>query len=75
MNMVAELMYKPEFQDKVVMDLKGGVYCENTAYNPADGVAACQGFVDLIGAKAVSALGSLLQVSAARICGDLGCTK
>ena len=31
--------------------------------------------MDLIGVKAVKALGSLLSVAAPRICVDLGCTK
>ena len=31
--------------------------------------------MDLIGVKAVKALGSLLSIAAPRICVDLGCTK
>merc|ERR1719367_1967903 len=33
----------------------------------------CKGLMDLIGVKAVKALGSLLSVTASRICVDLGC--
>ena len=31
--------------------------------------------MDLIGVKAVKAMGSLLSVAASRICTDLGCTR
>ena len=68
-------METEDFANVVAADLNGPVYCENTDYIPADQADACKGFMDLVATKAVSALGSLMRVSAERICNEGGCTK
>merc|ERR1719400_1358529 len=53
--------------------IAGPAYCDSS-YNVGD-VATCKEWIELMGVQAISALGSLLAVSAERICGELGCTK
>lgn len=72
---VAALLDTPEFAAVVAADLKGDVFCGDETYMPADQVETCQNFMDLVAEKSVNALGSLLKVSASRICTENGCTK
>merc|ERR1711978_386942 len=74
MGRVSALLGTDVFANQVYTDLSGPVFCDDPTYVPADAVAECKGLMDLIGVKAVKALGSLLSVTASRICGDLGCT-
>merc|ERR1711973_1021600 len=74
MGRVSALLGTDEFANTVYADLKGPVFCDDTTYVPTESVAECKGLMDLIGVKAVKALGSLLSVTASRICVDLGCT-
>merc|ERR1711951_139835 len=62
------------FANTVYNDLHGAVFCDDTTYVPAANTEECKGLMDLIGVKAVKALGTLLSVTASRICVDLGCT-
>merc|ERR1712244_84918 len=72
---VAALMGTDEFANMVYTDLSGPVFCDDPTYVPAESVAECKGLMDLIGVKAVKAMGSLLSVAASRICVDLGCSR
>ena len=74
MGRVSALLGSDDFANQVYTDLSGPVFCDDPTYVPADQVAECKGLMDLIGIKAVKALGSLLSVTASRICVDLGCT-
>ena len=75
MGRVSALMGTDEFANVVYGDLSGPVFCDDPTYVPAESVAECKGLMDLIGVKAVKAMGSLLSVAASRICTDLGCTR
>merc|ERR1711988_691513 len=74
MGRVSGLMATDEFANVVYNDLHGAVFCDDTTYVPAANTEECKGLMDLIGVKAVKALGTLLSVAASRICVDLGCT-
>ena len=71
---IADLMETAEFAALVAADLEGPVYCENPAYIDAADVDACKEFMMMVDKQAVNALGSLLRVSAPRICTENGCT-
>ena len=75
MTKVADLLETPTFADVVASDLNGPVFCENPNYITADQTETCQMYMGLVATKAVNALGSLLRVSASRICTDNGCTR
>merc|ERR1719225_517199 len=75
MGRVSALMGTDEFANMVYTDLSGPVFCDDPTYVPAEANAECKGLMDLIGVKAVKAMGSLLSVAASRICTDLGCTR
>merc|ERR1711872_515465 len=74
MGRISDLMATDEFANKVYSDLSGPVFCDDPSYVPAESVEECKGLMDLIGVKAVNAMGTLLSVAASRICVDLGCT-
>merc|ERR1712223_254685 len=74
MGRVSGLLGTDEFANTVYNDLHGAVFCDDTSYVPAESTEECKGLMDLIGVKAVKALGTLLSVAASRICVDLGCT-
>ena len=54
--------------------MAGPMYCDNPDFNTGD-VQSCKTWVETIGVPSVKTLGSLLRVSAERICTDLGCTS
>merc|ERR1739838_280099 len=74
MGRVSVLLGTDVFANTVYNDLHGAVFCDDTTYVPAANTEECKGLMDLIGVKAVKALGTLLSVTASRICVDLGCT-
>merc|ERR1712183_175578 len=73
MAKLAAVLADPTFAGGVKDNIAGPAYCEST-YNVGD-IATCKEWIELMGVQAISALGSLLAVSAERICGELGCTK
>jgi len=75
MGRVSYLFGTDNFANLVYTDLSGPVFCEDPTYVFPNEVAECKGLMDLIGVKAVKALGSLLSVATPRICVDLGCTE
>ena len=68
-------METPEFAAVVAADLNGPVFCENPDYVTGEQLAECKELMGLIAEPAVGALGSLLKVSASRICTENGCTR
>ena len=72
---IADLLQTSQFASMVATDLTGPVFCENPNYITADQVNECQSWMGMIGEKAVSALGVLLQEDAARLCEEDNCTK
>merc|ERR1711878_261749 len=73
MAKLAAVLADPTFAGHVKDNIAGPAYCDSS-YNVGD-VATCKEWIELMGVQAISALGSLLAVSAERICGELGCTK
>ena len=71
---IADLLETPDFAAIVAADLEGPVFCENTDYVSAADAGTCKEFMSVVDKQAVAALGSLLRVSASRICTDNGCT-
>ena len=71
---IATLLETPDFAAIVAADLEGAVFCENADYIEAANVDTCKTFMAMVDKQAVAALGSLLRVSASRICTDSGCT-
>merc|ERR1712066_164924 len=74
MAKLAGVLADPTFAAGVKDNIAGPAYCESS-YEVTGDVTKCKEWIELMGVQAISALGSLLAVSAERICGELGCTK
>ena len=72
---IADLLKTSQFASMVATDLSGPVFCENPNYIMDEQLEDCQKWMGMLGEKAVSALGVLLQKDAARLCEEDNCTE
>ena len=66
-------LFESDYAAEVAGDFEEAVFCENPIYIEAANIDTCKQFVSLVGKQAFAALGSILRVSASRICTDDGC--